>query len=63
MKVKDLKAYLTNVDDNIDVYVFGKKVDTYGIYNVLINGSIVTQIKLNSFKRRNSILQKLKFWK
>ena len=63
MKVKDLKEILSNIDDNIEVYAFDKKVESYGTWNVLINGAVVTQFKLNSFKRRGNLLQKLKFWK
>ena len=63
MKVKDLKEILGNVDDNLEIYAFDKKVDSYGIWNVATDNGIITQFKLTSFKKRSNLLQKLKFWK
>ena len=31
MKVKDLKEILGNVDDNLEIYAFDKKVDSFGM--------------------------------
>ena len=63
MKVKELKELLSNIPDDLDVYAFGKKVESYGIWNVFTDNGIVTQFKLTGLKKRNWFLQKLKFWK
>ena len=58
MKVKDLKARLENIDDNIDDYAFGEKVESYGIYNVSTDNGIQKQFKLSNFETDNKARKK-----
>ena len=60
MKAKDLKARLDSVDDNIDVYAFGEKVESYGIYNVMTDNGIQKQFKLSNFETDNKSREILK---
>jgi hypothetical protein len=62
MKVQQLKELLTNIPDDLEVYAFNKRIESYGIWNVEGSDGITTEFRLTSFKKRNSFLEKIKFW-
>ena len=62
MKVKELKEILINIPDELDIYAFNKKVDTYGIFNIKTSNGLVSIFKLKKYSNKNSFLEKLKFW-
>lgn len=50
MTVKDLKKVLKNIPNDVEIYAFDKKVESYGVYNTVSDSGVKTQLKLKNFE-------------
>ena len=53
MKVKDLKKIISNLPDDLEVYAFDKKVESYGVWNIDMVNNIQKQFRLSNFETDN----------
>ena len=52
MKVKDLKKIISNLPDDLEVYAFDKKIESYGVWNIDMVNNIQKQFRLSNFENR-----------
>ena len=60
MKVKDLKKIISNLPDDLEVYAFDKKVESYGVWNIDMVNNIQKQFRLSNFETDNNAREKIK---
>ena len=53
MKVKDLKKIISNLPDDLEVYAFDKKIESYGVWNIDMVNNIQKQFRLSNFETDN----------
>ena len=53
MKVKDLKKIINNLPDDLEVYAFDKKIESYGVWNIDMVNNIQKQFRLSNFETDN----------
>ena len=53
MRVKDLKEIISNLPDDLEVYAFDKKVESYGVWNIDMVNNIQKQFRLSNFETDN----------
>ena len=53
MKIKDLKKIINDIPDDLEVYAFDKKVESYGVWNIDMVNNIQKQFRLSNFETDN----------
>ena len=60
MKIKDLKKIINDIPDDLEVYAFDKKVESYGVWNIDMVNNIQKQFRLSNFETDNNAREKIK---
>lgn len=53
MKLKQLKEILNTLPDDLDVYAFDKKVESYSVWNIEMVNNVQKQFRLSNFETDN----------